>query len=98
MPKANYEAPQEVEKPYEAPQPPVNFERLHGAAVEEIHRLQTVLETYQGDAKVVGIVPSQLGFIALDDRGRLFERVNDPSPRGPGPQGKMWVRIDGPRA
>lgn len=92
-----YEAPApKVIEVYEAPNPPINYERLHAAAIEEINRLNEVVDEYQREAKVIGIVTSALGFIVVDDKGRIFERVNDPAPRGPGPQGKMWVRIPGP--
>ena len=96
--KPAYEVPDQKVEVYEAPKPAVNFERLHGAALEEIKRLNDLLAVYQGYAKIVNIVSGPLGVIALDDRGRIFERMNSNEPRGPGPVPKIWVQIQGPES
>jgi hypothetical protein len=94
----DYLAPEPVMlKEYEAPREPINYERLHAKAVARIDELEAELATYQGEAKLVSLAVSPIGFLVLDDRGMLFELVNDPTPRGPGPQAKMWVHRPGPK-
>ncbi len=95
--KASYLAPVVETKAYEAPPAPVNYEVLHAHAVARIEELEAELAVLKGEAKLVALATSPIGFMVLDDKGQLYELVNDPSPRGPGPQQKMWVHRQGPR-
>ena len=94
----NYLAPEPVMvKEYEAPKSPVNYERLHANAIVRIDELEAELAALKGEAKLVALANSPIGFMVLDDRGQLYELVKDPTPRSIGPQQKMWVHRQGPR-
>jgi len=96
--RKDFELPDEPEpKPHELPPIPVNYQVKYQAAIQYIAQLETELEDLKGEAKLVSLVSSPIGFLALDDHGQMFEYVNDPQPRGPGPQGKMWVHRPGPK-
>ena len=96
--KKDFELPDEpAPKPHELPPAPINYQAKYQAAVAYIAQLETELDELKGEAKLVSLVSSPIGFLALDDHGQVFELVNDPQPRGPGPQGKMWVHRPGPK-
>ena len=98
MAKREFELPDEpAPKPHELPAPPVNYQVKYQAAVTYIAQLETELDELKGEAKLISLVSSPIGFLALDDKGQVYEYVNDPTPRGPGPAGKMWVHRPGPK-
>ena len=95
----DFDLPPEAEPaPYELPPQPVNYVAKYQAAVEYIHKLEAEIEDYNRTAKIVSMVqvPGQ-AVLALDDKGRIYERRPDPTPRStPGAAPMLWVRIPGP--
>ena len=63
----------------------------------EVERLEGELAEVNSETKIVSVASTPIGFMCVDNKGQLYERVNDPTPRGPGPQGKMWVHVSGPK-